>query len=434
MEKNMHNDINNKEKDFLADLLREKLEQHRLPVDESSWAAIAAGIKAQKRRRLAPLWWVSTGAAAVVLLLISLQLFNHSSQFTVPMALNNANESVSQPESPAAKINESMSDFDNAANDKPSKPHERTNQLSAQMSTKLQRSFPNNELANLEQDRTQQSIAALLVSVDTLVVIANQLADIGRLSLKQIVFKNNFKQRADLKARVLLNQPDWEDPLTKTDKQDWALLASVGSSSGIEAKSVMSPSSTYYRQSSSIVKVPRQNTHATIFSPSDFAAKSYHAPLSFGLIADKKITKTLSLQSGVVYTYLLTDFQASSYSAKLNLHYLGVPLNLKLQLWHNKKWSVYASGGAMVEKGLKSTYVQQQKNENQLIETVVSTKIDGFQWSVQAATGITYNLYKEFDMYLEPKLSYHFDNKQPISTRTDKVLAVGLGAGVRFSF
>ena len=88
----------------------------------------------------------------------------------------------------------------------------------------------------------------------------------------------------------------------------------------------------------------------------------------------------------------------------------------------------------MIEKGLKSDYIQIQYSGNQTIKTIVSAKIEGFQWSIQAASGITYNIYKEFDIYLEPKLSYRFDNNQPISIRTDKNIAIGIEAGIRFRF
>jgi len=69
----------------------------------------------------------------------------------------------------------------------------------------------------------------------------------------------------------------------------------------------------------------------------------------------------------------------------------------------NQKWGVYGSGGAMVEKGLRSVYVQNQHVGNQIITTTASTKIEGLQWSLNAALGVTYNIYKDIDIYLEPK-------------------------------
>ena len=86
----------------------------------------------------------------------------------------------------------------------------------------------------------------------------------------------------------------------------------------------------------------------------------------------------------------------------------------------------------MVEKGLRSIYIQNEYIGSQIITTDARTKIDGFQWSVNAMLGGMYNLYRNIGIYFEPKFSYYFDNDQPISARTDQPVVFGLTAGVRF--
>jgi len=174
--------------------------------------------------------------------------------------------------------------------------------------------------------------------------------------------------------------------------------------------------------------------NTSILSPADFSDRTYTAPISFGFTASKKLSKILSLETGLTYTYLLTKFESMNYNADLNLHYLGIPMNLSAQIWKNQKWGVYGSGGAMVEKGLRSVYVQNQHVGNQIITTTASTKIEGLQWSLNAALGVTYNIYKDIDIYLEPKFSYYFDNNQPISIRTDREIIVGVEGGFRYNF
>ena len=88
----------------------------------------------------------------------------------------------------------------------------------------------------------------------------------------------------------------------------------------------------------------------------------------------------------------------------------------------------------MGEKGLRSFYAQHEYVGSTIVTTTASTKVEGLQWSANVAAGATYNIFREFDVYLEPKFSYYFDSNQPISIRTDKKFAAGVEGGIRYSF
>jgi predicted porin len=172
-------------------------------------------------------------------------------------------------------------------------------------------------------------------------------------------------------------------------------------------------------------------------SPSDFTNITYSVPISFGLIIRKNIDKALSLESGLVYTYLQTRYNnttANSPNAQLNLHYLGVPLNLIAKVRNNPKWEVYFSVGGMLEKGLWSVYQQHTYFATQVYTTTVETGIVGFQWSTNAAIGTTYKFQKNLGIFFEPKVSYFFNNNQPASARTNQPTELGLVAGLRYEF
>ena len=74
----MQNNINNKETDNFSQLIRQKIENHTLPIDDMAWNAIQAGLKAKKPKRFIPLWgWYSGGiAAGILVLLFVLSPFN----------------------------------------------------------------------------------------------------------------------------------------------------------------------------------------------------------------------------------------------------------------------------------------------------------------------------------------------------------------------
>jgi len=109
-------------------------------------------------------------------------------------------------------------------------------------------------------------------------------------------------------------------------------------------------------------------------------------------------------------------------------------LNVIVKLWNNPNWEIYLSGGGMVEKGIRSVYVQNQYVFNQTITTTAATNIDGVQWSVNGAVGTTYKIRRNLGIFFEPKIAYYFNNNQPISARTEQPVVLGLTAGLRIQF
>lgn len=173
------------------------------------------------------------------------------------------------------------------------------------------------------------------------------------------------------------------------------------------------------------------------FSLEDYPEADYALPLSFGVMARKNFNDRLALESGLVYTYLSSRFAASgslSRKARLELHYLGIPLNLVLYAWKHPRWNVYFTAGGMVEKGLKSLYTQQVYYEGQLAVLSRNERIGGVQWSLHFSGGAEYRFYKTWSFYLEPRLSRYFDTGQPASYRTAHAWSVGLSGGIRYAF
>ena len=88
----------------------------------------------------------------------------------------------------------------------------------------------------------------------------------------------------------------------------------------------------------------------------------------------------------------------------------------------------------MLEKGLRSKQTQEEFSFSG-VETLVEKKgISGVQWSLNGSAGVSYRLHRDWSIYLEPRISYYFDNDQPVSIRTENSVIIGLGAGFRFEF
>jgi len=159
-------------------------------------------------------------------------------------------------------------------------------------------------------------------------------------------------------------------------------------------------------------------------------------PISYGITVQKGINSTFGIETGLVYTYLTSDLKISNANytdATLKLHYIGIPVNLIVNLWDKRAWNIYASAGGMVEKGLQSVYQKKGVyvyNEN----SKEKSSISGLQWSLNGGIGLSYDLYKDINLYVEPGVSYYFDNDQPISKRTEDPFSFNLRLGLRYNF
>lgn len=172
-------------------------------------------------------------------------------------------------------------------------------------------------------------------------------------------------------------------------------------------------------------------------SPEQYTEADYAPTLSFGFMVRKNLNKRLALESGLAYSYLYTKLHGlpnMTGNAKLGLHYLGIPVNLVVNLWDDTRWNVYLSGGPMVEKGLHSVFQQEIWRSGSSSSVSETGGINGLQWSLNFSAGAAYRFLPDWSLYLEPRFSYYFDNYQPRSIRTDKSSVIGINAGLRFEF
>ena len=164
----------------------------------------------------------------------------------------------------------------------------------------------------------------------------------------------------------------------------------------------------------------------------------YLAPLSFGLTLRKNFNKLLGIETGLVYSFLSSNYRwndSTPFDAKQQLHYIGIPVNGIIYIWNgNPKWDVYFSAGAMIEKGLWMNVVRNQYLPDKILSTTQKSNIDGWQCSLTSSIGIGYSFAEKMKLYLEPHLGYYFENDQPVNIRTNRPFVIGFGAGLQYSF
>ena len=158
--------------------------------------------------------------------------------------------------------------------------------------------------------------------------------------------------------------------------------------------------------------------------------QKHYQPLSFGLSVGYPLSSCLSLSTGLVYTRLRSDFTSVmsdvSIMRQQTLHYLGVPLNVQYHLWHSGSLNVYLSTGAEADYNIKTKMVS--KGVEQQMDR------DRWQFSIQGAVGIQYDVLPQLGLYAEPGVKYYFDNGSPVRNFfKDKPLNLNLQVGLRLN-
>ncbi|MDR0371423.1 MAG: PorT family protein [Prevotellaceae bacterium] len=429
----------NNENDRFNNLFRQKLEQYKAPLKDELWDNIESKIRpAKKRFALQPV----ISVAAIALVLLGVFLWNPSNDArhtSTPTA-----ESTSANDATIARITKENQVPGNI--DKPSTTYETekktsTNAIVASVTTASDvdaiASVKESETPPVENREQQQ----LPVSVD------ETEAEVQKKAEKEpyerfLPHQKNSLEQADR---------------TKTDKQRkkkrekrWQLAANYSTKNGIDLgvgnrnePMMRDPSDSYAGWSDVLVSkdLISANPNNTLYSqarllPEDFSQKTFLPTLSFGLMLRKDLSNHLGIESGLTYTCLQTRFfhnGINRYDAKSELHYLGIPLNLLLRFVNNSRWNVYLSAGGMIEKGLLEKFSQNIYLNNETCPDKRTEKIKGIQFSLNGALGVSYDIFDRFGIYLEPRISYYFDNDQPYSIRTEKAAAFGLNLGLKYS-
>lgn len=164
----------------------------------------------------------------------------------------------------------------------------------------------------------------------------------------------------------------------------------------------------------------------------------HRQPVRFGVSINYGLTKNLSLETGLNYSFLFSDLRSgtdrSHYDTKQGLHYLGLPLNLNFSILNFGRGRIYISTGGMVEKCVygtsKTEYIYEEGHRKGEVKKM---EVNPLQWSVNAAAGLSYGFSDFLGIYIEPGASYYFDNKNPIETvYSEKPLNFSLRVGLRF--
>lgn len=412
----------NESVDRFSEYVRQRLTSHSIQTDENCWDEIEVRLK--PKRHFKPMWFGVTIAASVIIIIyISLQPFTGIKQ-----------------ERRIAKTNVKII---------PDKENRAKNLISSQKNIMIKSPL---------MDINDKESAILSIEEKTKEIMIEENQTISAMSDTTIIEKeqdieeineteNKQKKITKEQDQILENHMAYNfSKKVGSSNHNWQISAGFGS--GNFSSSFLASSSNGYHNANSDYYF--ESSFPYIGSEDWFGDENednndtkenirnikHSLPISFGITVRKKLNKTWGLESGLIYTYLSSDFEIEGnnhYNASLNLHYLGIPVNLIANTWNNKEWNVYVSGGVMMEKGLRSVYKQKKYSGNNLFYNKQEKNISGMQWSLNGAIGISYNLYKDINLYIEPGISYYFDCNQPLSKRTEDPFNFNVRIGFRYN-
>ncbi len=223
--------------------------------------------------------------------------------------------------------------------------------------------------------------------------------------------------------------------------QRWTL--STSATTGMGASSVTNSTATYVEAVGpyDVMWADNPQLGIGIFNQGKSVKTEYkhRLPVRVGINVAYRLTDRLSVESGVSYTRLSSDMKDGTKdnysSSSQKLDYIGVPLNVKYRAFGYRRLSVYASAGLLTEKCVsgKTTheYVISGEKKKHEAEDVAAKP---WQLSVNAALGAQFDVLRNVGVYVEPGVSYYFDDRSSLSTiYKEKPLNFNLNLGVRYT-
>lgn len=175
-----------------------------------------------------------------------------------------------------------------------------------------------------------------------------------------------------------------------------------------------------------------KNAKTNTFKDYKYVSQTHYLPITVALTASRNLSHTFSVESGVRYTYLHSSFETTTSKAHCHWHYAGIPVKLNIKICSGQRFNFYAGFGGMVDIPLYS---------NATVTTTSShpdLRPGSFKspvvWSLSGNLGISVKLSKKIDIFLEPTLQYHFEQKYTVpNIWTEDKWGVSLPLGFRFN-
>lgn len=164
----------------------------------------------------------------------------------------------------------------------------------------------------------------------------------------------------------------------------------------------------------------------------------HHQPIKLGVSIRYNINNRWSLQTGLNYSRLASDFsyekRGTEYAVEQKLQYVGIPVNASYSFIKTKRFNVYATAGAEIEKLVKGEANLSAEAMSQITPTHTTIKEGRPVFSTALSIGGEFRISKDVSAYIEPGISHHFNNGSNVENiYKDKPTNFNLNMGVRIN-
>ena len=252
-------------------------------------------------------------------------------------------------------------------------------------------------------------------------------------------------QVVDDRVATIHDGEDWSGYMSATDDGASDLLSKVSmkaslSGTATESRDVSNynPTMFYYGAGPTRAAAPAP---PLAYASEVKSQTVHHRPVRMSLMFHIPLGKVFGAEAGLSYTTLHSTFSTSSGSTfsqdTQTLRYAGIPLDLTANIFGNDWCRLYLSAGGAVEKCVSGKVVNTVQISGQASGegTVTDLSVKPLLWSLNAGAGVQVNIGKNLGLYVEPGMSYHFDDGSSVQTvYKDKPLDFMMTVGARVSF
>ncbi len=269
----------------------------------------------------------------------------------------------------------------------------------------------------IQYPETQKNIAEVTISTDSIPAIKND--SITNDTIRVIP---NIINREELIAQE-------NYPPQQSEKPDWSLsLAYAGSleQNDLNRYRIPNPDHPDVEGPDGEIEVTEKTRH--------------YMPLVIGLSVNKSLTSRWSVEAGLRYTFLRSDFLSQSKvmdkETIQRIHYIGVPLKFNYRILNYNGFSLYGQGGGALDIPVNGSQSVWQYSPQLGNSTNAKINIHApLQWSVEGGLGIQYHFTPSFSIYAEPSFKYYFNPGSGINTiRQDKPFEFTIPTGLRLTW
>ena len=413
--------MKDKERDTFDDLFCSKLQDFEADTMPGDWEAIADRLAAKKSvpfRRTLRYW-----AAAVISLLVvtgGVYVFNQD-QNRLPVA-----ETI-QKETQAVETQLT----------------EQSESVTPVVPVAVAASVPINRVAKRAVAQAAVATAFRSIMPEEAVVVLSEEADTVPVVSGTVVDENiqeeTVLERSEvnpIETRTLIADASPVKEEKKAPLKRWSFGMGGGSVSAGTSNSL----NTYALKNTLMTAQELLQLNSPYFNNQSPKTNIRHkTPVSVGLGVSYSLNDRFSLQSGLNYTLLSSEWETGAIyhgETKQKLHFIGIPLSLSYKIAEWRRIQFYVAAGGMTEVNVAGKlnakiFVEQ----NEIRHEKKHIRMKEWMWSVNARAGASYPLLRFLSVYAEVGAGYYFDNGSDIETiRSEKPFNVNLQAGFRFGF